>query len=372
MSRAPVTGARRRRFRCGVLCAGAVLALAFVLIARAAEELPVFRIGTAATTGTYFQIGGVLASAISKPSGTRDCGRGGGCGVPGLSAVAQATQGSIENVLAVGSGHLESALAQSDVAFWAYTGRSITSDRCHPAAFPPTRPTGTALLRSHGPQTALRAIAGLYPEDLHIIVRAESAIRAILDLRGKRVALGEPESGTLADARLVLGAAGLTECDLKPRYLTLSQAAAALEANEIDAFFEVAGFPVPAVADVAAATPIRLLPIPADVAARLTAAYPFLMTDMIPAGTYPGVEDNTETVAVTALWIVGAGVPDDLVYAITKALWQTSTLRLLAGAHSAGRRIALASALTGVVIPLHPGAARYYTEVGMTLPAPPR
>jgi uncharacterized protein len=368
MKRAPGPGARPWRHRCWTLVVGIVLLLVLAPLVRAGDDLPIFRIGTASTTGTYFQIGGVLAGAISKPTGTRDCGRGGGCGVPGLVAVAEATQGSIENVLAVGGGQLESALAQSDVAYWAYTGSSAAPRGCRLASTAVARNGGTALLKSRGAQHNLRAIAGLYPEDMHVVVRAASTIRSIADLKGKRVALGEPESGTLADARLVLDASGVSECEVKPQYLTLSQAAAALAAGEIDAFFEVAGAPVPAVADVAAATPIRLLPIMGEAALRLTRGYRFFSTDIIPAGTYPGIDEPVPTIAVTALWTVGAQVPDALVYAITTALWRSAALRRLAGAHPAGHRIALSTTLTGVVIPLHPGAARYYAEVGVAMP----
>ncbi len=114
---------------------------------------------------------------------------------------------------------------------------------------------------------------------------------------------------------------------------------------------------------------IRLLPITGETALRLTRAYPFFpffATETIAAGTYPRVDEDVATVAVTALWTVGAQVPEPLVYAITAALWRDTTLRRLSGAHSAGARIALQTALVGVVIPLHPGAARYYAERGMT------
>lgn len=336
---------------------------------RALEELRFFRIGTAATTGTYFQIGGVLASAISKPPGSRDCDRGGGCGVPGLVAVAQASQGSIQNVLAVDSGQIESALAQSDIAYWAYSHGSAIPRRCGTAKDEAARGnTGMALLKGRRPLGKLRAIAGLYPEDVHIVVRAESPIKSLHDLKGKRVALGEPESGTLADARLVLEAAGISECDLKAEYLRLSEAADGLAQGRIDAFFLVGGYPVPAITDVAAMVPTRLVPVTHEIGDRLIHKYPFFSTDVIPGGSYPGMDDDTVTLSTVALWIVRDDIDGGLVYAITKALWSDTTKRLLEAAHPVGRRIRLASALDGVAIPLHPGAARFYREAGMTLP----
>lgn len=362
--------ARLRRRRVGRWAAMLFAAVLGAPVAAAAiDELQFFRIGTAATTGTYFQIGGVLASAISKPAGSRDCEHGGGCGVPGLVAVAQATQGSVQNVLSVSAGQLESALAQSDVAYWAYSGGVPAGRRCGTTKEEvAARNSGVALLRSRAPLNNLRVIAALYPEDAHVVVRASSAIHGLRDLRGKRVSLGEPESGTLTDARLILEAAGLNECEMKAEYLRLSDAADALVQGRIDAFFMTSGYPVPAISDVATATPTRLVPIPHDVADRLAHKFSFFSADVIPGGSYPGIDDDTSTVSTTALWVVRAEIPDNLVYAITKALWSDSTKRLLDAAHPAGKRIRLANALDGVAIPLHAGAARFYREAGFKLP----
>jgi len=360
---------RIRRQRGWSLAFAAVLLMVPVLASAAIDELRFFRIGTAATSGTYFQIGGVLASAISKPPGARDCARGGTCGVPGLVAVAQASQGSIQNVLAVSAGQLESALVQSDVGYWAFSGTSVPQKRCLAARGGElAKPTGMALLKAKGPIKGLRAIAGLYPEDVHIVVRAESAIQSLRDLKGKRVALGEPESGTLADARLVLEAANVSECDLKGEYLRLSEAADALVQGRIDAMFMTGGFPVPAITDVAATVATRLLPIPHDIAERLAQKYSYFRLDVIPGGTYPGLDVETATLSIIALWVTRADVDEELVYAITKSLWSDATKRLLETTHPAGHRIHLATALDGVAIPLHPGAARYYREVGIKIP----
>ena len=350
---------------------GLVLAAAMMVAPVAGwamEELRFFRIGTAATSGTYFQIGGVLASAISKPPGARDCERGGSCGVPGLVAVAQASQGSLQNVVAVGTGQLESALVQSDMAYWAYSGTSVAPKRCGHGKAATAASAGAALLKSEGPVKSLRAIAGLYPEDVHVVVRADSPIQSLRDLKGRPVALGEPESGTLADARLILEAAGLNECEVDGTYLRLSEAADALVQGRIDAFFLTAGYPVPAIADVAMTTPIRLLPIPREVADRLTHKFHFFGLDVIPAGSYPGLDHETATVSTTALWVTRAEIDDDLVYAVTKSLWSQATQRLLEATHPVGSRIRLATALDGLTIPLHPGAARYYREIGLHIP----
>jgi len=367
---------RSRLFRAIAVLLLLALPAAFSLRAHAADELRYFRIGTAATTGTYFQIGGMLANVISKPPGSRDCDQGGSCGVPGLVAVAQATAGSVENATEVSSGALESALVQSEIAHWAYGGSWPPAPACAvppPAAqqpgdaaqtSPAPPPSQNPAPPPPGPLKNLRAIAALFPEYVHVVVRAESGIRRLADLKGRRVALGEPGSGTLADARLVLEAAGLSECDLTPSYRRLAQSAEALRRGDIDALILVAGYPVPAVADLASLVKVRLLPLPAGFARALHAKYPFFAGGAIPGATYPGIDKETQSVAVTALWIVRAETPDDLVYAITAALWQPASRRILDGGHPAGRDIVLANALTGFDLPLHPGAARYYRQLG--------
>jgi TRAP transporter TAXI family solute receptor len=316
-----------------------------------ADDIRFFRIGTAATTGTYFQIGGMLANAISKPPGSRDCDRGGSCGVAGLGAVAQATQGSVENVQAVGGGRLESALAQSDVALGAYAG--------------------SGLFKGKPPIKSLRAIASLFPESVHLVVRADSSIGGIKDLKGKRVGLGEKESGTLVDARLILEAGGIAEKDVKGDYRSLSLAAAALGHNELDAFFLFGGYPVPAISELASTTPTRLVPLGGEIADRLTRKYSFFSAEAIPGGTYAGIDQPTPTIVTRALWIVSADVPDDLVYSITRALWHDGNRRILDQGHPMGQKIRLETALQGVALPLHRGAERFYREVGLQIPEEP-
>lgn len=314
-----------------------------------ADEPHFFRIGTAATTGTYFQIGGILASAISNPPGSPACKKDESCGVPGLVAVAQATQGSVENVQAIASGRLESALSQSDVARWAWKGHGLFKGAAVPK---------------------LRAISALFPESVHVVVRRDDFIAGLADLKGKRVGLGERESGTLADARLVLQAAGLREADFHPEYLRLAQAAAALRDGGLDAFFLVGGAPIPAIAELATSIPIRLLPLPEQVIEKVRSRYRFIVPQSIPGGVYEGIAQATRTLGVTALWVTSTEVPEQLIYDITKALWSKTTRRLLDSRHPIGSRIRLDSALKGVDIPLHPGADRYYREAGLPIDTP--
>jgi uncharacterized protein len=345
-----IAGARRRSRR--LTCVFALLAATLVGGAIAqADEPRFFRIGTAGTTGTYFQIGGILASAISSPPGSPNCQRGGNCGVPGLIAVAQATQGSVENVNLIGRNQLESALSQADIASWAYHGTGIYKGK--PAI------------------TNLRAIAALFPESVHIVVLQDSPIKTLRDLKGKRVGLGEKESGTLADARIVLEAAGLSEREVKADYSRLSEAAAGIRDKTLDAFFLFGGYPIPAIAELAAATPIRLVPIPDETFDKLKKRYPFFTRSTIPIDAYTGLESETPTASLNALWVVSADVPGDVVFAITKSLWSEPTRKFLSTRHIMGRRITIEHALDGLDIPLHPGAERFYRDSGM-LTDPPK
>lgn len=333
-----------------MLKAVAFVATMLVALSATAQEQRYFRIGTGGTGGTYFQIGGAIASAISSPPGAPECQRNRVCGVPGLIAVAQATQGSIENVQAIAQGKMESGLVQADIAGWAWRG--------------------SRMFQKTGKVEGLRAIASLFPESLHLVASEASGIKELKDLVGKRISLGEPESGTVADVRLVLAAAGLKEERLKAQYLRVGQAAANLKSGELDAFFFVAGAPVPAIQDVATAGPIRLLAIPDPIIDGIVKKYRFLVRDEIPAGTYKGVEEAVPTIGTTAVWVVAADVQESLVYAILKALWQEPTQKLLASRHPIGSRIRLDTALQGLDIPLHPGAARFYQEQGIPLPPP--
>ena len=308
----------------------------------AAEDLSYFHIGTGSTAGTYFVIGGALARLISQPPGANNCQEGGHCGVPGLISVAQATDGSLANIEAVADGRIESALAQGDLVYRAYRGEGP--------------------FRRSGPHRNLRVIAHLYSESIHIVVRRSADIRSLRDLRGKRVSLDRRDSGTYADAVIVLKAFGLRETNFIARYLEQNRAVDAMLAEKLDAFFFVGGYPASGIADLATRGLIDLLPITGTRAAQAMARYPFFLKDEIPAGTYPGI-DRVETLSVGAQWIVSADVDEARVYAITQALWNPANRRILDEAHPVGHGIRMERALDGVAIPLHPGAERFYREV---------
>jgi TRAP transporter TAXI family solute receptor len=330
--------------RLGRLVAVAFLALLGGTTLLQAQEMRFFRIGTGGVAGTYYPIGGLIADIISSPPGARPCERGGSCGVPGLVAIAQSSNGSVANVDAIQSGELESGFVQSDIAFWAYTG--------------------TGIFEGKGKADNLRAIASLFAESIHIVTRKAADIRSVRDLRGKRVSLDEPGSGTLVDARIILEAFGLSEADIEPEYIKPSPALTKMRNNQLDAYIIVAGYPTGSVEELASSIGCGLVPIEGPEVEALLRKYPFFVKDLIPAGTYEGI-GATPTLSVGAQWMVDARVDQDLVYGITKALWNPTARQLLDNGHTKGKSITLATALDGIAVPLHPGAERYYREVGL-------
>lgn len=316
-----------------------------------AQDPLFFRIGTGTTGGTYFPIGGIIAGAISGPPGLPPCGSAGGsCGVSGLIAVAQASAGSIDNIRRIRDREFDSGLAQSDVAFAAYAGEG-------PFAGQP-------------PVTSLRAIAHLFSEFVHVVVPADSPVQSVADLKGKRVSVGAEGSGTIYDIRLILAAYGLKQTDVTEVYERPEPSADLLAEGGLDAMVMTGGPPLGVIADLARRRPIRLLPITGPEAEALIAKVPFFAQEPIPAGLYDGVAAEVPALSVGAIWLVAERIEEATVYEITRALWQKSTLDLLAAGHPRGKEVALEGATRGLGVPLHPGAARYYAEHAvLSLPA---
>jgi uncharacterized protein len=300
--------------------------------ASAAQAQNFFRIGTGGVAGTYYPIGGLIANAISQPV------------VPNLIASAVATSGSVANVNAIQGGGAESGFSQADVAYWAYTG------------------TGT--FEGKPKVTDLRLIANLYPESFHLVVRKAAGIKTIADLKGKRVSLDEPGSGTLVNARAILNAYGITEKDIKVENLKPNAAGEKLKDNSLDAFFFVGGYPAGAIAELAASGGIDVLSISGPEADKLAAQFNFYSADTIPAETYKGI-GAVKTLAVGAQWITSAKQDAAVVYSVTKALWNEGTRKALDSGHAKGKSIISKNAIAGAGIPLHPGAEKFYKEIGL-------
>lgn len=333
----------KRIFCRPILALGAIAVLVAAAVSLA-QDLKLIRIGTGSTGGTYFPVGGLIASVISNPPGSRDCEVGGSCGVPGLIAAAVSTQGSVQNVTDVAGGRLDLGLTQADVAYAAYVGSGI---------FAGNKKLGN-----------LRAVAHLFPEAVHLVVRRDSGIKSASDLRGKRVSLGEKESGTLVVALIVLKAFGLGRKDVVASYEKLGKANDLLAEGALDAFFMVGAYPLAAIAHTAETVEIDLIPIMGKQAQKIRDAHPFFGADVIPEGTYKNV-GGVVTLSVGAQLVVAASTDADLVYGIARSLWHSNNRKILDSGPPAGKQIELHKALQGVAIPLHPGAMRYYEEVGL-------
>ena len=320
----------------------ALLVLGMLLFGATADETRFFRIGTGSAGGIYAPVGDALAEAISGPESGAACPSGQPCGIEGLVGIARPSFGAAENLENIRSGIIESGFIQSDLAYWALRGE--------------------ALYEAQGPMEGLRAIAGLYPEFLHIVVADDSAIRTPTDLIGKRVSLGPDGSGTLVDARLVLEVYGFGEEDIMSFHLTFEEAARKLAADQIDAFFAIGGVPLPAIAALADERPIRLLPLDEWAMDKLASEHPFLSHQDADMSSY-GLP-TLDSISVQAMWVTSENVPEDIVYEITKTLWLPETGEALARSHPRGETLKLGSAGHCLAIPLHAGAARYYDEQG--------
>lgn len=308
-----------------------------------AQESRFLRIATGSASDTYFALGTLIASAISSPPGSRPCGEGGGCGVPGLIAVAQTSQGGIANLSAIGARQVEFGLAQADVADWAYRGAGPFVDK--------------------GANNTLRAIAALYQVTVQVVVRRDAMVAQIAGLRGKRVSLGPADSGALFKARAILDAHGLGESDIDARLLTVDLALEQLRTGRIDAVFLFAT-PNDRVAELAEDGGIDVLPIDGPAAAALRALHPLLRDAVLPAGTYPGVPAR-RTLGIATLLVGSDQVDDGLVHAVTKALWHDTARPLLARGLPRGVTWKLENAMDGITIPVHPGALKFYREAGV-------
>lgn len=331
----------------GVKMAGGAVLLGALLgasLPATAGDLRLFRIGTGGVGGTYYPVGSLIAQAVSQPPNSQPCPKPAECGVEGLLAVAQSANGSVANVKAIGAGLLESGFSQSDVAYWAYSQTGVFKN----VEFYPN----------------LRAIAGLYPETVHIVARKDASISSVKDLRGKHVSLDEPGSGTLVDARLILEAYGLSEADIEPEYIKPGLAGERIRNGTLDAFFIVAGYPVTSIQQLSRATNIVIVPIEGAERTGLIDQYRFFSSQSIPDDIYKGVAE-TPSVGVQALWVTRLGIDDRLIYEITRSLWNKSSRKLLDEGHEKARAIKLEHALEGIAIPLHPGARRFYREAGL-------
>ncbi|MEQ9520395.1 MAG: TAXI family TRAP transporter solute-binding subunit [Parvibaculum sp.] len=310
----------------------------------AEEKVTFLQIGTGSTGGTYFPMGQALAAVISHPPGSDVCVPGGRCGVAGLVAIAKASAGSVANARAVADGRLDSALIQANVLAAAYAGQGD--------------------FKGEPPRENLRVIANLYPEAIHLVVVRGLDVRSPADLKGMRVSIGPQGSGTQADARAILQAFGLKLQDVEILEVDASRSAEMILSGMLDAYFLVAGAPARSIEDLAVRGAIDLVPIAGAPAENLRLERAFYSGLTIPEGTYRHIE-SVETLGIGALWVTRSTEPNELVYKMTRALFDERNRATLISAHGSGRDVSLETAVQGVPILLHPGAERFYFEAGV-------
>ncbi len=284
--------------------------------------------GTGGTAGTYYGYGGVLGQYIKNNAG--------------INVTVVSTDGSKANIQGIDAGDYQLGTVQSDVMDYAVKGtRSFEED---------------------GAVTTFRTVAGLYAEAVQLVTM-DPAIKSVADLKGKSVSIGAPGSGVFFNAMDVLTAAGLTENDIQAQYQSFADSADALKDGKIDAAFIVAGPPTPAITELCTTNDAYLVPIDGAIAEKLMADCPFYTVHTIPAGTYPGQEADVNTVTVKATLIVSADASEEDVYKLTAAIFDN--IEAISAENAKGNELSIENATSGLTVPFHAGAAKYFAEKGV-------
>lgn len=289
---------------------------------------PFINILTSGTGGVYYPLGGGLSNIFAAK-------------IPGARPSVQATKGSVENLnlLQQGKGEIALTLGNALALGWA----------------------GDAEAGFKGKLDKLRGIAAIYPSYVQIVATRESGIKTIADLKGKRLAVNARGSGTELNFRSLLNAAGISYKDLgKVVFVPYEQGVELMWKREIDAAFALTGLGTPALRDFANAHAIHVVEIPAGIIAKV--GVPFVK-GMIPKGTYKGQDADVQTATILNYIVTRADVSTDLVYNMTKAVFDSTAE--LTKAHSAAAGISLQRALDGMPVPLHLGAEKYFKEKGL-------
>ena len=302
-----------------------VVALCLAVPAQAAEFINIL---TGGTSGVYYPLGVALSQIYSKA-------------IPGSKTAVQATKASAENLNLLQAGRGEIAFTLGDALNEAWKGNEEAGFKT--------------------PLKKLRTIAAIYPNYIQIVANADSGIKTLADLKGKRVSVGAAKSGTELNARAIFKAAGLSYEDMgKVEFLPYAESVELIKNRQLDATLQSSGLGMAAIRDLAATLPITFVAIPADITAKIdNAAY---QGAVIPAGTYDGQDSDVATVAITNILVSHDGVTDEVAYQMTKLMFDN--LDRLGNAHSAAKDIKLQGAAKGLPIPLHPGAERFYKEAG--------
>ena len=283
-------------------------------------------VGTGGTTGTYYGFCNVISSVLKEKTGAQ--------------LTIQSSGASKANILDIDDGIVDMAIVQNDVMDYAYNG--------------------TSLFENDGAITSFSTLGAVYAEVCQIVARADSGIKTVADLKGKKVSVGDSGSGVEFNAQQILGAYDITFEDIDKQNLSFQASADALKDGKIDAFFCTAGAPTVAITDLSTTTGIVLVEIDAEHLAKLQKDYGFYAAYTVPAGTYNGLDKDATTVAVKATFIVSNDLSEETVYQLTKAIYENKDNYV----HDKAKEMSLEYAVSSISVPFHPGAEKYYKEVG--------
>ncbi len=310
-----------------VVVLAVILVFATLFMTACGDNKPAqINVGSGGSTGTYYGFCNVVSTTLKEKAG--------------LQLMVQSSGASKANILDIADGVVDMAIVQNDVMDYAYNG--------------------TSLFEKDGKIQSFSTLGGVYAEVCQVVARADSGIKSIADLKGKKVSVGDSGSGVEFNAQQILGAYDITFADIDKQNLSFQASADALKDGKIDAFFCTAGAPTVAITDLSTTTGIVLLGIDDEHLTKLQSSYGFYTAYNVPAGTYNGIDTEVTTVAVKATFIVSNDLDEETVYELTKAIYENKDNYV----HDKAKEMSLEYAVTGITVPFHPGADKYFKEVG--------
>ncbi|MGM8216134.1 TAXI family TRAP transporter solute-binding subunit [Bacillaceae bacterium W0354] len=280
---------------------------------------------TGGEAGVYFPLGVAMADIITE-------------NVDGVTANGIASGASVSNANELNDGEAEFALLQNDIAYYAHEGINMFEEVVD----------------------GFQGVFTIYPETIQIVTLADSGIKTVEDLVGKRVAVGDVGSGTEANAKQILEVHGITYDDINEEWMGFGDASTNLQDGNIDAAFVTAGTPTGSIQELAASADVRIVSINDDMVDKIIEKYPYYVRVDLTADDYENFDSTATTVAVQAMLVVRDDLSEEQVYEMTKAIFEN--LDAMQNAHDRGYDLTLDSALDGMSIPVHPGAQKYYDE----------
>ena len=318
---------KRKRY---LWCVVAVLVIALAAPPIYAGTRRFLSIASGWVTGAYYPFAGAVSRVAWKSLKDKN-----------IKITAESSGASVANAKLIGKSDTDFALLQNDIASYAYYGKQMFDK----------------------PIENLLGMMTLYPETIQIVARKAANIKTVADLKGKRISIGPLGSGTAENAKQILAAWGMTLNDIKSQQLKASQAADYMKDGRLDAFFNTTAVGAAHIIDTCVIVPSNIVEVSGSNAKKLMKKYAFYAVDTISPGIYKGVDKPVKTIAVMAMMVARADIEQEVVYSIVKAIYED--LPQIKKAHAKFKEIDVKKALVGMSVPLHPGAAQYFKEVGV-------